>query len=35
MKPAVDNINVAGYRFYIDGVLKGEYIRKMMIILYF
>ena len=24
---AIDNINVAGYRFYLDGVLKGEYIR--------
>ena len=24
---AIDNVNVAGYRFYLDGVLKGEYIR--------
>ena len=26
-KPAVDNINVAGYRFYLDGVQVAEYIR--------
>ncbi len=27
-EPAEDNINVAGYYFYLDGVLKGEYIRE-------
>ena len=27
-KPAVDNINVAGYRFYLDGVQVAEYVRE-------
>ena len=26
-KPASDNTNVAGYRFYLDNIFKGEYIR--------
>ena len=26
-KPASDNINVAGYRFYLNNIFKGEYIR--------
>ena len=27
-KPASDNSNVAGYRFYLNNIFKGEYIRK-------
>ena len=26
-KPASDNVNVAGYRFYLNNIFKGEYIR--------
>jgi hypothetical protein len=26
-KPASDNTNVAGYRFYLDNIFKGDYIR--------
>jgi len=27
-KPAVDNINVAGYKFYLDDIFVAEYIRE-------